>query len=332
MPAPCRTATLVSAQAEPAALLPLAQAARAAASCCRGGWNGRLAALAGGTQQPQDALLCLPPPCTSPATCLTRADVSFSSGELAGRKRKRGAEDSDDEVHLEDFEKREIMRVGDGSRRMWDGWTGGGRWWHEVRGVLAAALLQHRVARQQRRCPVRPALAAAPHRCWLCGRLRAVQDMSDDEKPLGFRADELERKQKRQQAQQKRQQAPGSGSAKSAAPALAGGAAAAPKKAAAEQPVPRRRREAAAGVAAAVQAVAAVQAAAAADGEPGGRTCLDPAASACIRPASCTARVACLLCRPAAACLACSIIRRGARLSAQAPPTAAGGGRRNGRG
>ncbi|EFN53710.1 hypothetical protein CHLNCDRAFT_53651 [Chlorella variabilis] len=128
------------------------------------------------------------------------SDVSFSSGELAGRKRKRGAEDSDDEVHLEDFEKREIMR-----------------------------------------------------------------DMSDDEKPLGFRADELERKQKRQQAQQKRQQAPGSGSAKSAAPALAGGAAAAPKKAAAEQPVPRRRREAAAGVAAAVQAVAAVQAAAAAD-------------------------------------------------------------------
>lgn len=52
-------------------------------------------------------------PCPSPRP----ADVSFASDELSGRKRKRrgedeeGEEESDPEVHLEDFEKREIMRV-----------------------------------------------------------------------------------------------------------------------------------------------------------------------------------------------------------------------------
>lgn len=40
------------------------------------------------------------------------ADVSFSSAELSGRKRKRGGDDdSDEDVVLEEFEKREIMRV-----------------------------------------------------------------------------------------------------------------------------------------------------------------------------------------------------------------------------
>lgn len=49
-------------------------------------------------------------PCRSPSP---PADVSFSSAELSGRKRKRGGDDdSDEDVVLEEFEKREIMRVG----------------------------------------------------------------------------------------------------------------------------------------------------------------------------------------------------------------------------
>jgi hypothetical protein len=40
------------------------------------------------------------------------SDVSFSSAELRGRKRRRGAAESDEEVELEEFERKEIMRVG----------------------------------------------------------------------------------------------------------------------------------------------------------------------------------------------------------------------------
>ena len=73
---------------------------------------------------PPRALSCLSCPAHHPA------DVSFSSAELAGRKRKRGADDSDGEVQLEDFEKREIMRVGGwvaGWLAGWvaNGWAGG---------------------------------------------------------------------------------------------------------------------------------------------------------------------------------------------------------------
>lgn len=119
------------------------------------------------------------------------SDVSFSSAELAGRKRKRvGEDESDEEVELEEFEKREIMR-----------------------------------------------------------------DMSDDEKPLGWRAEDLER-QKLKGSKQPKQPTP-----KKAAAATKRGAAAR------QQPPTRQRREAAAGVAAAVHAVAAVHAAMAADGE-----------------------------------------------------------------
>jgi pyruvate/2-oxoglutarate dehydrogenase complex dihydrolipoamide acyltransferase (E2) component len=83
-----------------------------------------------------------------------------------------------------------------------------------------------------------------------------MQDMSDDEKPLGWRAEEMESKPK------KRRQ---SGTATK--PAAAANRKAPPAKAASSAQQQRRRREAAAGVAAAVHAVAAVQAAVAADGE-----------------------------------------------------------------
>ncbi len=43
------------------------------------------------------------------------ADVSFDSAELRGRKRSRGGADSDEEVELEEFERKEIMRVIEGS-------------------------------------------------------------------------------------------------------------------------------------------------------------------------------------------------------------------------
>ncbi|KAL4856957.1 hypothetical protein ACK3TF_002657 [Chlorella vulgaris] len=116
------------------------------------------------------------------------SDVSFSSAELAGRKRKRvGEDESDEEVELEEFEKREIMR-----------------------------------------------------------------DMSDDEKPLGWRAEDLER-QKLKGSKHPKQPTP-----KKAAATKRGAAAR-------QQPPTRQRREAAAGVAAAVHAVAAVHAAMAAD-------------------------------------------------------------------
>lgn len=81
--------------------------------------------------------------------------------------------------------------------------------------------------------------------------------MSDDEKPLGWRAEEMESKPK------KRRQ---SGTA--AKPAAAATKKAQTPKAGSAAQQQRRRREAAAGVAAAVHAVAAVQAAVAADGEP----------------------------------------------------------------
>lgn len=94
--------------------------------------------------------------------------------------------------------------------------------------------------------------------------------MSDDEKPLGWRAEEVENKQKRASKRAEGGGQPGSArkaapakKPAAAAPAAAGGAG---REQPAQQPVQRRRREAAAGVAAAVQAVAAVQAAAAADG------------------------------------------------------------------
>lgn len=91
------------------------------------------------------------------------------------------------------------------------------------------------------------------------------QDMSDDEKPLGYRVDELERKQKRQV---KRQAAAAEGGVPRGAPKPGtGGPKRTAQRAAAAEPAQRRRREAAAGVAAAVQALAAAQAAAAADGE-----------------------------------------------------------------
>ena len=107
--------------------------------------------------------------------------------------------------------------------------------------------------------------------CWatrFCLRT-GPQDLSDDEKPLGYRADELERKQKRQQAQLKRAAAeprskPGTKQGGGKQP---GGLLTGSSVAVAIQPAPRQRREAAAGVAAAVQAVAAVHAATAADGE-----------------------------------------------------------------
>lgn len=55
----------------------------------------------------------LTPPAAHPSPIFPSADVSFASDELSGRKRKRGEEDeSDPEVQLEEFEKREIMRVG----------------------------------------------------------------------------------------------------------------------------------------------------------------------------------------------------------------------------
>lgn len=93
-----------------------------------------------------------------------------------------------------------------------------------------------------------------------------MQDMSDDEKPLGFRADQLERKHKRQA---KRQATTAEGK-----PASGAGAPQRPAQRAAAEPSRRRRREAAAGVAFAVQALAAVQAAAAADGGCLARHCL----------------------------------------------------------
>ncbi len=55
------------------------------------------------------------PTLAASAAATAAADVSFSSAELSGRKRKRGsADDSDEDVVLEEFEKREIMRVGFG--------------------------------------------------------------------------------------------------------------------------------------------------------------------------------------------------------------------------
>ncbi|PRW33553.1 PHD finger 3 [Chlorella sorokiniana] len=146
------------------------------------------------------------------------SDVSFSSAELSGRKRKRGPdEDSDEEVELEEFEKREIMR-----------------------------------------------------------------DMSDDEKPLGWRASELEQQQKKAAAAARRQEGGGGGGGggsakKAAAPAAAAGtprkagapAAAAPAApaaaAVAQRPAQRPKRGASAGVSWATRAVAVVTAAAAED-------------------------------------------------------------------
>lgn len=108
------------------------------------------------------------------------------------------------------------------------------------------------------------------------------QDMSDDEKPLGWRAEAEAKKQKRAPAAAAAPKQ-GAGAAKKAAtPKKAAPAAAA---AAAAAPAGRRRREAAAGVAAAVHAVAAVQAAVAEDGACGRRAPACPCCS-CLHAAS----------------------------------------------
>lgn len=115
---------------------------------------------------------------------------------------------------------------------------------------------------QQTRCALHVRPAASSAATWV-----HAQDMSDDEKPLGFRAGELERKHKRQAKRQATAAEVGAAPA-ARKPAAGAGAPQRPTpRAAPAEPARRRRREAAAGVAAAVQALAAVQAAAAADGE-----------------------------------------------------------------